>query len=119
MLASSFRQSTIDMPAGFVPTSATLTKWIQDTNAAAGGASPAISLWKADATEILVMRMPDMTFTCIFQHYRKCSWDRCLDQHQYVAHDSDDDNNDDNCNDDDDDDNNDDDDEHQYDDYDK
>ena len=77
MLASSFRQSTIDMPAGFVPTSATLTKWIQDTNAAAGGASPAISLWKADATEILVMRMPEKTFNCIFQHYRKFSWERC------------------------------------------
>ena len=73
MLASSFRQSAHDMPAGFVHTRATLTKWIQDTNAAIGGANPAISLWKADAAVILVMRMPVKTRNCIFQHYRKFS----------------------------------------------
>ena len=77
MLASIFPQSALDIPAGCVRTRATLTKLIQDTNASVGGASPDISLWRVGATEILVMRMPAMTFDCIFQHDEKFSWEGC------------------------------------------
>ena len=85
MPAASGSQLLTRLPA-FVHTSAALTKWIQDANAAGGGASPAISLRTQDATEILVMRMPDKKFNCIVQPYRKFSWERCCLKHQDVAH---------------------------------
>ena len=78
MIATTLKQSATDIGPGFVLDKKTLTSWLDQINekALVETGQAVCTSWKREATEQILLRMPESSFNMSLAHYRQFTWER-------------------------------------------